>query len=218
MTPGEIECLSPHRAEMGGAACNAFIILAICEFEQIKQGRVKMGLDGDRAMKECSGKSPLQASQASFNLLQTIRIMIDKSKINFEFFWVEGHQLERHGKCLHEGTLNDLCDQWAKEKREEVEEQVDAPAAPSHRFLQEGWSLHVNGTKLSNPDEDFLCDMTCGHVTRQHWQDRHSLSDEDFDPIDWDVVRKAMKTWPLGKRKWLAKHLSGFSATGKVML
>ena len=38
-----------------------------------------------------------------------------------------------------------------------------------------------------------------------------------MEDINWGLLEVAMQKWPMGKRKWLAKHLSGFSATGRVM-
>ena len=36
--------------------------------------------------------------------------------------------------------------------------------------------------------------------------------------INWPALGQALKGWPWGKKKWLSKHLAGFSATGRVML
>jgi hypothetical protein len=47
---------------------------------------------------------------------------------------------------------------------------------------------------------------------------RHALSDQAIQDINWPAIDLAMAAWPFGKRRWLAKHLSGFSATGRVML
>jgi hypothetical protein len=43
------------------------------------------------------------------------------------------------------------------------------------------------------------------------------MTEQDQARTDWLALDQGMKTWNWGQRKWLIKHLSGFSATGRVM-
>ena len=122
--------------------------------------------------------------------------------------------MEKHGTCDYRGSLNELCDSLAKACRRR---QDLSPPNPVHRFVDEGWSLSLHGLKLDCVDSDHLYDATHGDTSRQHWQTRQDIPVEVMDNINWDLLGQAMDKWPMGKRKWLAKHPSGFSATGGVM-
>jgi hypothetical protein len=50
----------------------------------------------------------------SFDLLAESRALRFRLPFTVEFFWIEGHQQERHGKEDYFGHLNDLCDNLAK--------------------------------------------------------------------------------------------------------
>jgi hypothetical protein len=92
-------------------------------------------------MKESSGKSPLVSSQKSFDLLTIIRRTVESLPIAVEFFWVEGHQMERHGKQDCNGDLNEICDGLAKIHWNE-HSTTDVPLAPPNK---RGWAFSVDG-------------------------------------------------------------------------
>jgi hypothetical protein len=123
---------------------------------QIKTGRIRLGLDGEQAMKESSGNSPLVSSQKSFDLLPIIRRTVESLPIAVAFFWVEGHQMERHGQQDYHGALNEICDGLAKIHWNE-HSTIDVPfALPNKR----GWSFSVDGYIASCFDMALLYDHT----------------------------------------------------------
>ena len=75
----------------------------------------------------------------------------------------------------------------------------------------------MNGLKLDCVDINRLCDATCGEQSRLHWQTRQAVLSAVMDNINWDLLGNVMNKWHVGEHKWLAKHLSGFSATGRVV-
>jgi hypothetical protein len=89
----------------------------LCQIYQISSGAVRIGLDGDSgaAMKESSGAHSLNPAQPSFDLLANIRAKINWLPLKLSFFWVKGHQYERHGFISYLETLNDICDSLAKQ-------------------------------------------------------------------------------------------------------
>jgi hypothetical protein len=167
-------------------------------------------------MKEASAATPLRSSQACFDLLAEIRQIVADLPITVTFFWVEGHQMERHGKKDYFGELNDICDSLAKLHWNEQLRLPVPVAPPSPNF----WHFAVEGRTASEFDLGTLYDFTFGRsVSIPYWQDeRHPMPDDAITSINWDAIASAAKYWPRGKWQWLLKHLAKFSATGRNML
>ena len=202
---GVAESQSAHRSELGGISCILAIIEAICLLHQVCTGSVEIGLDGEQALNNASGSLPSVSSQSSFDLLTDTRTKLAKSSLTCTFAWVEGHQLEKCDTCDHRGSLDDLCDSLAKAFRRR-QERLPPPSA--QRFEDEGWSLSTHGLKLECVDADRACDATCEEHSRKCWEHRHDIPNVVMDNVNWDLLGNAMKKWPMGKHKWLAKHLS----------
>jgi hypothetical protein len=166
-------------------------------------------------MKEASGLHPLHADQPSFDLLSDIRRKIVALPITLQFFWVEGHQYERNGFVSYLGTLNDLCDSMAKEH---WNDSIPLGILPAQRFHDEQFSITIEGAKVGKLNRAAFYDSSHGKTEAiPYWQARQHLPDEAILNINWTAITHAMAAWPFGKRRWLAKHLAGFSATGRVM-
>ena len=133
-----------------------------------------------------------------------------------EFFWIMGHADEKMGTETYEQSLNRLCDEAAKAHRGRFDD-FRIPWRENERLAREGWSVHVQGCKLSSIDKSELCEIVRDHKARSYWENRHNLCPSEMQLINWDCLGSALRSWPLGKRIWLAKHLSGYSATGRVM-
>jgi hypothetical protein len=58
----------------------------------ITSGAIKVGLDGEQAMKNIFGSWPLHPKQADYDLLKDLRKKIKQSPITWSGTWVEGHQ------------------------------------------------------------------------------------------------------------------------------
>ena len=65
-------------------------------------------------MEQASGKFPLYPKQRFFDILVDIREKITLLPIHVTLFWVEGHQLQRHGRQSYMGEINNKCDYLAK--------------------------------------------------------------------------------------------------------
>jgi hypothetical protein len=74
--PGSIEDHSAYRSELSGVSGIIAIVDCICSAHGVLSGAIEVGMDGDQAMKVCSGFWPLKADQADFDLLQDIRAKI----------------------------------------------------------------------------------------------------------------------------------------------
>ena len=78
------------------------------------KGSIRLGLDRKKSMEHAGGTFPLYPTQRSFNMLVDIREKIQQLPISITLFWVEGHQILKHGHQSYVGTLNDQCDTMAK--------------------------------------------------------------------------------------------------------
>ena len=83
------------------------VIKCVLMCNKVTSGSIALGLDGEKAMTQASGRFPLFSTQRSFDLLVNIRTKLKQLPITVTFFWVEGHQLQRHGQQSYMGEIND---------------------------------------------------------------------------------------------------------------
>ena len=136
---------------MGGISCIIALVEAICTLKSVNQGSLWVGLDVEQAQKESVGTNPLCSTQPSFDLLTDIRNKIARSNIDFQFFWVKGHQRETTGHKPYERDLNEIGDDMAKSYRSTF---LRFPIHPVQRFSDEGWSLTYGGVKSDHVDSE----------------------------------------------------------------
>jgi hypothetical protein len=60
-TPGAPDDQSAYRAELSGTSGILALLSLLCQIHEIHEGSIRIGLDGDSAMKEASGFHPLSA-------------------------------------------------------------------------------------------------------------------------------------------------------------
>ena len=119
-------------------------------------------------------------------------------------------------KVSYEGKVNEIADELAKAY---WNERSQFPPPKTQRFGDEGWSISMGGLKQERWDRQFFYDYTFGgSYSREYWNRRHNITNADQLVINWPALGYALKGWPWGKKKWLSKHMAGFSATGRVML
>jgi hypothetical protein len=90
--PGEKEDQTSYRSKIGGVFGIVETVGIVCERHSITSGVVKVGLDGDQAMKNIFGKWSLYPKHADYDLLKYLRKKIKKSPLTWTRLWVEGHQ------------------------------------------------------------------------------------------------------------------------------
>jgi hypothetical protein len=104
--PGARTDQDSYRGELGGimgvlhlAACVAQVV------HRVRSGKLRIRLDGLGAMEQSRLTRPTRPFDHSFDLLAEIRSTCQRLPFQVEFFWVEGHQTERHGKEERERRL-----------------------------------------------------------------------------------------------------------------
>jgi hypothetical protein len=215
--PGSSISLSSFRAELGGIEGILSIVTVLVEHHKIRHGSLRIGLDNLNATEQSSVEHPLQVSNKSLDMISDIKTKIAQLPIDIEFFWIKGHALELFGLETYEEKLNRICDESAKEHRMLFDNR-QTTWRKNERLRCEGWSIHWRESKFTMIDKETLYIITYDLTARTYLEQRSGIHDELHQQILWEEAGRAQVKWPLGKRIWLAKHISGFSATGRVML
>jgi hypothetical protein len=105
--PGEKEDQTSYCSKISGVSGIVKTVGIICKWHSITSGVVKVGLDGDQAMKNIFGKWPLHPKQADYDILKDLRKEIKKSPLTWTGLWVEGHHQD------HQLQFKDL-DRWSQ--------------------------------------------------------------------------------------------------------
>ena len=152
----------------------------------------------------------------SQDLLRYITNKVSKIPIDIEFFWVKGHQDDLGEEITYEGELNIQCDALAKQYWNATK-RMDDNCIPT-KVNSKGFILKIDNEYQSQLRKDQLYDATYGKLVSLPYEStRLPLEYVHHDDINWEAIDRAVATFPLGKRQWFFKQLSGFSATGKVM-
>ena len=72
-TPGRPTDQSPYRSELSGISMMLAVIKCVLMCHKVTSGSIALGLDGEKAMTQASGRFPLFPTQRSFDLLVDIR-------------------------------------------------------------------------------------------------------------------------------------------------
>jgi hypothetical protein len=216
LIPGEPTDQSAYRSELGGVSGIIETVGILCRLYSIQDGIIEVGLDGEQAMKSLSSTWPLHPRQADYDLLQDIRAKIAKSPITWKWRWVEGHQddSKNYSGLDRWSQLNVECDGLAKDYWNACME-TDSSLA-NETFGDEGWSVWIAGKKLTHLDQHTLYEYRFSSRTKDYWKHKHNLTDELITNINWEACRKSINRLPFGKRRWLAKHTTGFCGVGKM--
>jgi hypothetical protein len=214
--PGEPEDHSSYRSEIGGVSGIVETVGILCAQYSIKSGAVEVGLDGDQAMKNIFGTWPLHPQQADYDLLKDLRRKIHQSPVTWTGRWVEGHQDDLvHFESLDRWSqLNVECDGLAKEYWNSCT--TNKSWIPNSGFADEGWSVWIEGKKLTKVDKHALYDHVFSDRTKAYWSKKHNIKPELITNINWDACQQSLKRLPFGKRRWLLKHATGFCGVGKM--
>jgi hypothetical protein len=214
--PGEKEDQTSYRSEIGGVSGVVETVGIVCELHGITSGAVQVGLDGDQAMKEIFGTWPLHPSQADYDLLKDLRAKIKKSPLDWSGIWIEGHQDDhRQFEDLdRRSQLNVECDGLAKVYWNACT--TSETWSPNRGFADEGWSVWIEGKKLTKVDKHALYEYVFSNKTKAYWSRKHHITAEMITKINWDACQKSLNKLPFGKRRWLLKHATGFCGVGKM--
>jgi hypothetical protein len=139
----------------------------------VKSNRLRLGLDGEEAMKQAAIVGPMiHHKMRSFDLLAEICSLHLRLSFTVKFFWIEGHQHERHGKKDYYGYLNNLCDNLAKAFWNQT---TESDTCENMRVNFTSWGFRYEGVWPGQFSSTDFYDTTFGKkVSIPYWQDdRH---------------------------------------------
>jgi hypothetical protein len=214
--PGEKEDQTSYRSEIGGVSGIVETVAILCARYSITSGALEVGLDGDQAMKNIFGNWPLHPKQADYDLLKDLRKKIKESPVTWTGRWVEGHQDDQlqFEDLDRWSQLNVECDGLAKDYWNACMESNSW--LPNRGFADEGWSVWIEGKKLTKVDKQALYDHCFSKRTKAYWSKKNNLTAELITNINWEACQKSLSKLPFGKRRWLLKHATGFCGVGKM--
>ena len=213
--PGHAEDQSSFRSEIMGVLGIILLAEQVCIQFKVDRGSVRIGLDGQSAVHKLNNLDHLSPSQKSYDLLAAIKIRIKTIPFICKFFWVKGHQDSLSSRISYEGSLNIMCDHLAKSYWKETKNHINNHC---NLILETGLNILIEGSPMTCFDIDILYSATYAKtVSWNYWKQRTPIGYGDIEDINWTAIEDGAKYIPKGKLKWLAKHLSGFSSTSKVM-
>jgi hypothetical protein len=116
---------------------------------------------------------------------------------------------------MHSTTARCETDQLAKERWRK--RQDDRNPSNTLQITGEPWPIYIQGTKISNNFQEAMYEQIGGKKAKEYWNThKHRFGEGSIEDVDLQAATgDAMKTMPIARQHWLAKHAAGFNAVGK---
>ena len=219
--PGNVTDQNSYRAELGGIMGVVVSLGILCNLHNITAGQVEIGLDGKEAMNQVFAPWDPKPDAPSYDMILDIRRKIKLLPLTLSGRHIEGHQDDPNKKNYKPfkhidrwGKLNILMDKRAKK----LLRQRAGHKYPNIPFGQEHLVVKFKGRKLAQIDTKYLYTQIYGKETQEYWATRHSIPRHRLECIHWDAQDKAFRRLPLGKKRWLMKHLTGQCGVGRTLV
>lgn len=222
---GMLPCLGPfhqhdaYRSELSGLLALVTALQAICSFHNISHGGVVIGCDNDNALERCFDPDwYIDASTENWDIIKSVRHTVSNLPIAITMQKVAGHRddtVDWSELNLFE-QLNVQCDSMAK-----LYWQDTFPLAHPiiiHNLPGEGWSVHIQGTKVVQHLNNTLYEYCSTPLILQTWRITRNLDAITTSEINWEALGKAMTRVPRSRRIFVTKHVSNNASTGINMM
>ena len=207
-----------YRSELGGLVGVVTTLELLCKAYDIPSGRVLVKVDCESLIKRLSSTKPLQVQEAHFDLLNECRSRIQELPVTVKLEWVEGHQddgPEGSSKPLDWWALQNIAmDEAAKD----YWQLTHTLGSTNHMLKHEFFAAAVAHVKLTSFNKEAVHSSTNEAPIRSYWQTKHSISDQQWEDINWKAAQAAHHELPVGQRRFHAKFSTSHIATGKMML
>jgi hypothetical protein len=215
IVPGHPDDQGAYRSELAGLFGIVLIVNLLCSWAGITSGAIEVGCDGLSALNKAFDTWPLEPSDPHFDLLSALRKMILSSPIEWTTRHVAGHQDEDPTAKL---------DWWAEQNVQmdnlaKVFWMQHSHSAPVlYPISDEGFQVWLGDRKLSSHKPSVFFDHIHGKTILNWHASHHRFPACYARRIDWDVCAAALKRLPLGRRRWVSKHTSGFCGVGSMLV
>jgi hypothetical protein len=214
VTPGSRDEQNAYRSELAGIYAITVIHWALCEFFNVKHGHIELACDGKSALHQAQWSEDfINTQHPHYDLILAIRVIRQRTMWNWSWRHVKGHQDDTGVPLDFWAQLNVQMDSDAKQHWDETH----TSATPSQKIWGEPWRVWLGSNKITSSLSRILQNFCSEQPATKYWRSKPHIG-ERFDAVDWDVIGGAMKTVPLNRQIWIAKHVTGFCATGNNML
>lgn len=217
VVPGNPCEQSSYRSELAGISGVLAVVLAICKKYDITQGCITMALDGEQAMLKARSVWPLSPTDTDFDLLTDIRSKVSKLPVSIKWQWIQGHQDRDTPFHALSGLAQDnvQADNIAKNRLNICIKEGFIPK--SQRFGDEGWSLWLQGVKVSKLDYRRLYATMWASTALNYWSEKHAIPYFTTLSIDWEACGDAIRKLTFSRRRRAVKHASGHFGIGHML-
>ena len=138
--------------------------------------------------------------------------MLAGSPIKWTCRHVAGHQDDDGIEVLDRwAKLNIEMDNLAKVYWNDMCNQHQVENFP---ITHEYWSVHIHGQKISSRLDECIHEHIVGRAQCDCWEQKGRLTNDSIARVNWQACEQAMKSLSIGRRHWIAKHVSGHVGVG----
>jgi hypothetical protein len=215
IVPGHPDDQGAYRSELAGLFGIVLLVNLLCSWAGILSGGIEVGCDGLSALNKAFDTWPLDPDDPHFDMLSALCTMIAASPLKWTTRHIEGHQDDDLTKALDFWALQNIqMDNLAK-----VYWMQHSSTAPVlYPISDEGFQVWLGDRKLSSNHSSVFFDHIHGKTILAWHASRHRFPACHTRKIDWDACGAALRRLPLGRRRWVSKHTSGFCGVGTKML
>ena len=210
------DALDSYGAESFGILVTLTAVRVVCDFYKIKSGKLILACDNDSSLDKCvQTKYRAKTSDKYFDLLWAVHDLRKHLRIKIVAKQVAGHQENKKKKLNLYERLNVDCDIRSKAFRRKLEtgEIKHRPVA----FGDNNWCVKLENIRLSYDIKARIKGHVLGTKLANKMIQRGDISREAFPLIDWNATQNASKIQTSGDKLWVAKFVSGFTATAVQM-
>jgi hypothetical protein len=218
VVPGMPEDQSSFRSELAGLYGVVAMVQLICERHGITNGEIEVGCDCEGALGNVFTPGEyFEASikQADYDLLSAIRKMLSMSPLKWVSRHVAGHQDDGTEVLDRWANLNIEMDSLAKVFWNDMH---DTPPTANLPITNEYWPVYISGNKISSRLDARIREHVLGREQCERWVRKGRLTNASLQQVNWKACEQAMKSLSIGKRHWIAKHVSGHAGIGIKMV
>jgi hypothetical protein len=85
-------------------------------------------------------------------------------------------------------------------------------------ITHEYWPASIRGQKISSRLDECIRDHILGGKQCEHWERKGRMTNESIRQVNWKACEQAMQNLSIGRRHWIAKHVSGHAGVGIKMV